>query len=276
MTPEDLQLITADFLQSDLNHITAENACDDACIGTAFYTDPLFGVADAADPLFPALRDPQITDPGLLMPADMLPGARRVISWFLPFSEAVRRGNARRMSAPGQLWQQARAEGQDANFAFGEAICGALTREGYSAMQPSLSDKFRMLRPFCSNWSERHVAYIAGLGTFGLSKGLITARGIAGRFGSVVTDAPLPVTKRPYDSSFAYCLMCGACARNCPAGAIDPKKGVALGKDHLLCSPFVKSWNSLQRCGSGERMRYGCGKCQVGVPCEAGIPRRAR
>ena len=38
----------------------------------------------------------------------------------------------------------------------------------------------------CSNWSERHAAYAAGLGTFGLCDGLITPVGKAMRTGSVV------------------------------------------------------------------------------------------
>jgi hypothetical protein len=42
-----------------------------------------------------------------------------------------------------------------------------------------------------SNWSERHSAYIAGLGTFCLSYSLISEKGCAGRYGTVVTDLDL-------------------------------------------------------------------------------------
>ena len=44
-----------------------------------------------------------------------------------------------------------------------------------------------------STWSERHVAYVSGLGTFGLSGGLITAKGQAVRLGSVDSPGPYPV-----------------------------------------------------------------------------------
>ena len=128
-----------------------------------------------------------------------------------------------------------------------------------------------MTGSFSSNWSERHVAYAAGLGTFGLSRGLITEKGMAGRFGSVVTNAVFPRTERKYSDPFAYCTMCGACQRRCPVGAIDKSRGFALGKDQLICGPYVKG-NSLPPHGPNGIVRYGCGKCQVRVPCEHAIP----
>ena len=50
------------------------------------------------------------------------------------------------------------------------------------------SDRFG----FASTWSERHAAYASGLGTFGLSDGLITPRGQAMRCGSVVARIAVP------------------------------------------------------------------------------------
>ena len=116
---------------------------------------------------------------------------------------------------------------------------------------------------FSSNWSERHVAYIAGLGTFGLSRGLITEKGMAGRFGSLVTTAELPVTERPYTDLYEYCSRCGACIRRCPVGAITQE-----GKRHEPCSEYLAEMKHRFA------PRYGCGKCQVKVPCMAGIPKK--
>lgn len=42
-----------------------------------------------------------------------------------------------------------------------------------------------------SNWSQRHVGYIAGLGTFGLNNMLITDQGTCGRFYSLITNLPV-------------------------------------------------------------------------------------
>ena len=276
MTIEKLQALTSDILGGDVNRVTAKNAVYPSLIGLRFYDPPIFGIADADDPLFQTLREPGIVGNGVLLPKDVLPSARSVIVWFLPFTEEVRRANGESMSEPSDAWRQARMEGQDANFAMGDAVCRALEAEGSAAVQVSRSSRFQMLAPFCSNWSERHVAYIAGLGTFGLSKGLITEKGMAGRFGSVVTDAELTPTHRPYQTPFENCIMCGAWARHCPVSAIDPLKGVSGGKDHIACKTFCDFTEVLQPCGTGERKRYGCGKCQVNVPCEFRNPRGKR
>ena len=47
-----------------------------------------------------------------------------------------------------------------------------------------------------SDWSHKHVAYIAGLGRFGTHHLLITAKGCCGRFGSIVTNAKIPASPR--------------------------------------------------------------------------------
>lgn len=126
------------------------------------------------------------------------------------------------------------------------------------------------------NWSERHAAFVAGLGTFGLSGGLITHRGIAHRLGSMVTDSELPVTPRQYgDDPFAWCLKfargtCGACVRRCPAGSIGQTMDERI-KDNC------RKWSSEVISPEG-RQRYqmervaGCGLCQTAVPCERRNP----
>lgn len=108
-----------------------------------------------------------------------------------------------------------------------------------------------------SNWSESHVAFVCGLGAFGLSSGLITRKGIAGAFGSLVTDISLEPDLRDYSGHMDNCARCGMCAQRCLAGAISLERG----KDHGLC-----------RAQSQLAGRYGCGKCQAGVPCGKGIP----
>ena len=78
---------------------------------------------------------------------------------------------------------------------------------------------------FSSNWSKRHAAYAAGLGTFGLCDALITPRGKAMRSGSVIARISIPASPRPYEDHHAYCLWyakgkCKECAVKCPANAI--------------------------------------------------------
>ncbi len=61
-------------------------------------------------------------------------------------------------------------------------------------------------------------------------------------------------------------MMCRACIRNCPVDAISTENG----KDHKKCTSFQ------DLTAEKFKPRYGCGKCQVGVPCESRIPARRR
>lgn len=269
---KDLEKAAAAFLlDHPMNHVQAEDAIRPELTGMRMLDAPIFAVASAADPLFQTLKEPDVVHPDTLLPTDWLPGAKSVISFFIPFSEPVRKAN-RESRELADEWLHARIEGQMMVDEVGAFVTRWLTERGHAAVYPAAHPDFHWIKPFSSIWSERHVAYIAGLGTFGLSKGLISKKGVAGRYGSIITSAELPVTEREYDNPFAYCTMCGKCAKNCPPKAIDPEKGVQFGKNHQLCSDFLDD-NTRPPHGPNQRIRYGCGKCQVGVPCEMGIPK---
>ena len=138
-----------------------------------------------------------------------------------------------------------------------------LAAAGYTAIVPAQDPRFS-ISVRRSNWSERHVAFIAGLGTISLNRSIITRLGSAGRLGSVVTNLELDATPRYYETIEENCNHCGACISRCPAQAID-----AAGKDHALCDAYLES--TRQRFAP----RYGCGKCQTAVPCERAIPAKA-
>ena len=124
------------------------------------------------------------------------------------------------------------------------------------------------------NLPHRVAAARAGLGTFGLCDGLITARGKAMRTGSIVAKVSIEPTPRPYANHQAYCLYyaqgtCGKCIDRCPVRAI-----TQAGHDKEKCRQHLaKSREYVKKTYQFEG--YGCGLCQVGVPCEAGIPVRA-
>ena len=171
---------------------------------------------------------------------------------------------------------------------FAAFLVDALEAQGIRAVAPSLSEDFqvndvRAGEPFGSNWSERHVAYISGLGTFSLSKGIITEKGMAGRLISLVTDAALPPTPRAYTELYEYCILCGACARRCPVGAIVTERGMEAGKAHRPCSDYqdemARRFAPRYGCDTLREKyapRFGCGKCQVGIPCEDKNPAALR
>jgi len=284
MTNEELMRQLARFAaDSPSSHISGEDAITPSLAGLQMYDTPITGFAAADDPLFTTeFKKDGVIHPEYMAPGEWLPGAKTVISFFLPFSKAVRESNRLPLDepyAPGipqrcsAEWLHARVEGQDLINEVTDRLQELLKEAGFASVCPTTSGRLRLITPYLSTWSERHAAYAAGLGTFGLSKGLITEKGMAGRLGSVITDAVFLPTPRPYSDPFEYCAMCGACMRSCPASAIDMAKGCALGKDQLLCGPYVEG-GKLPLHGPRQRQRYGCGKCQVGVPCESGIPQK--
>lgn len=271
-TAEGIAQNAMEYLRaSGYNRIAESDALRPELVGLELYDQPIFGFGRANDPMFEELRRPEAVHPGFVLPQEWLEHGETVISFFFPFTKAIREANGRAMDWPADEWLHGRIEGQELLNGYARHLCQLLQTAGWEAIAPSLDPRFQMLGRFVSNWSERHVAYICGLGTFALSRGLITEKGIAGRFGSVVTNCPFPATKRPYTGLTEYCISCGKCAKNCPAGAIDPGRGILNAKDQSRCAQFVSSTRQ-PPCGPEGKIRYGCGKCQVNVPCEAGIP----
>ena len=161
------------------------------------------------------------------------------ISWILPQTTATKTDHRKQTEWPSERLARTRI--------FGEGV----------------NDELRRL--------ETHTAYAVGLGTFGLSDGLITRKGKAHRAGSVIANLVLSRTKRPYKDRHAYCLFytkrtCGACIKRCPARAITES-----GHDKEKCLAYLDMTRAYVESHYGFK-GYGCCLCQVGVPCESHIP----
>jgi epoxyqueuosine reductase len=221
---------------------------------------PSIGVSDAKDPLYAELKKPEVISPHYLLPQEWLNGAQSIISYFLPFSKQIREAN-RSKGLPATEWLYGRIEGEALNNALRSFLVSLITEKGAQALAPAQDSRFSIQKRR-SNWSERHVAFISGLGTFGLSKSLITEKGCAGRYGSVITTEVIPATPRPYSEIYEYCTMCGECIPRCPSGAITME-----GKDVTRCSEYMDT-----QIKPRFTPRYGCGKCQNAVPCEWSRP----
>ena len=271
MDKQAIVKIAGDFIENAKgNYIAKETAISDNVVGMKIFEAPIFAFGSADDEYFTRLKEPSIIGNHFLLPTDWLSQAKTVISFFLPFSEEVKKGNRRDMSWPSAEWLHGRIEGQLLLNELSKFLKSELINAGYKSIAPALDERFRANSgstdpeaKFTSNWSERHVAFICGQGTFGLSKGLITKKGMAGRLGSVITELYLSPDKREYKNIYEYCSMCGKCIKNCPVNAIS----VENGKNHALCSGF------LDETAQKYKPRYGCGKCQIDVPCESGIPK---
>jgi epoxyqueuosine reductase QueG len=270
MTQETLEKAAAEFIASAANTVSPEKARRPHIAGMFIYDTPLFGFAAAGDDYLAGLCASPEAGISPMPPRDWLGSAETIISFFLPFTEHIRASN-RGGDYPSPEWLNGRIEGQTVSDDLCRRLQRVLKDAGYEAVVPSLDERFwsKSLLPekggplYTSNWSERHAAYACGLGTFSLSKGLITRKGVAGRFGSLVTSLKVPAEIRPYGGIYDYCIQCGSCLRNCPANAIS----IETGKDHVSCNRF------LNRVRAENEPYYGCGKCQTAVPCESGIPR---
>jgi len=260
------------------NTVAPEVAISETQAGLTIFEAPLVGIGDAKDPLFQQFLEPEAIGPWFMTPEAWLDGAKTVVSMFFPFTEEVRKANRRQSTDPSAEWLHGRIEGEAYLHTFITALSRWFREQGVSTCVPMTDPRFLAVhngnrfheygcvteKTFGSNWSERHAAYVCGLGTFGLSKGLITEKGIAGRFTSVILDAAIEPDQRPYSGLYDYCTRCGACVRRCPAQAISLQEG----KDHCTC----RAW--LLQMSERYAPRYGCGLCQTGVPCEHRNPSR--
>lgn len=246
-----------------------------------YFDEPLVGYASLHDPLFTGYReiigDYHLT-PGEFLESAFGPGSGEegtVICWILPITEETRKSNRAGNLMPSREWAYTRAYGELFNDELRKHLAAFLTSAGSRALAPLLSPLWRPVETptgLSSTWSERHAAYAAGLGTFSLSDGFITERGIAHRCGSVITDLALTPTPRRYLHYGENCLFfrdgsCGACIGRCPVGAI-----TRFGHDKERCRDY--GYGTVVR-EVGEKYGVsapGCGLCQTGVPCEAGIP----
>ena len=201
-----------------------------------------------------------------------------VVSWAVSHTETTKADNRGQTKFPSERWARSRVYGQKLNRALHRALVASRASRGYSAVAPALlpdhGEKESESQGRSSNWSERHVAYTSGLGTFSLCGGLITELGQAVRLGSVIVRARVPATVRPYSDPFEYCLYfqgieCTACADRCPVGAMDGET-----RDKTVCGHHLEVTTAefVQR--EFGFKGYGCGLCQTGVPCESGIPKR--
>jgi epoxyqueuosine reductase QueG len=108
---------------------------------------------------------------------------------------------------------------------------------------------------YSSNWSERHVGFITGLGTFGKSTNFISRAGACGRLVSIVTDWETERMRRTTRASMTTAPS-AALLQGLPR-----LRAVEGGEGHHEMHGFPRN------CGRKYKPRYGCGKCQSGGPC---------
>jgi len=266
-----------DFASSGENSLRNEN-------NEIAWGEPLIGFSRGDDPLYAQLKrmigdfywEPVEIFRLSFPEAGAKPEELTVISWVLPQTEATKADNRKETVFGSERWVRARKFGEEFNVKLRAQLVQVLKDAGYQAVAPSSSPLFRVKMSqtyeMVSTWSERHAAYLSGLGTFGLCDGLITPVGKAMRCGSIVARISVPATARPYNHHHAYCLFynkgtCGVCVKRCPVGALSKE-----GHDKKKCREYVEGPIARHARDAYGVEAYGCGLCQTKVPCESGIP----
>ena len=231
--------------------------------GKDYWRDPLVACASADDPAIDDLRRVVASDHAA--PRDLLPDARSVIVYFLPFRPELGLGNTDCGVFSSRDWAESYVTTNSLIGEINAHLRGCFEAAGYRAAVTPATHNFDEEK-LISRWSHKHLAVVAGLGTFGLHHLIITRAGCCGRLGSLVTSMPIPPTSRIEDE---YCLVkaghrCSACVPKCTYGAL-----TSTGLDRRAC---------YDQCLRTDR-HYSdlptvdvCGKCGCEVPCSYGVP----
>ena len=231
---------------------------------------PLVGFASASDPLFATLRT--VVSATHAMPTDLLGEAATAVAFFLPFTKAVAASN-REGDRASREWGLAYIETNQLIRDISLHMKAFLEGKGFPTHIIPATHNFDEEK-LISDWSHRHVAFIAGLGRFGLNNMLITESGCCGRVGSFVTAAPIEPDPRPTEEAclFRRIGTCRRCVERCVGDALRVD-----GFDRHRCYE-VLLMNEARLNLHGEADV--CGKCVVAVPCShakpGGIKRGAR
>ncbi|HZW49566.1 MAG TPA: epoxyqueuosine reductase [Bacillota bacterium] len=222
----------------------------------ASFREPLIGFSSAADPNYAKLQ--QIVGPWIASPQFFLSGAETVISLFIPFAVEISQEN-QEGAQPSHGWAKSYIDANILIEKVSQTVIQHLASQGIIAASIPPTHTYDA-ETLTSAWSHRSAAYIAGLGRFGVNRMLITKKGCAGRFGSILLAVKL---EPDLPSEEEYCFYykngsCLSCLKQCPTGALQFNRF-----DKFLCNERllenVEQFTDLGWCDV-------CGKC-LATPC---------
>jgi len=228
------------------------------------WKEPLVGIISAGDERIKILKT-AVSDEHF-MPFDIFPDAKSIVSFFIPFHESIVEGNIGGELAS-EAWAKAYVKTNDLIGEINSNISGLMGKNGYKAGKIPATHNFDAVK-LISNWSHRHIACLAGLGTFGINNMLITKNGCCGRFGSIIINCELSGYFRTGGIK-EKCLHktnrnCGICQTRCTAGAWEND-----AYNRKLCyEQCLKNAEYHKEAGYADV----CGKCLVGLPCSTREP----
>jgi len=232
----------------------------------AIWREPIMACAPA-DGRFQRIKE--ITVPDHALPQDLLPDAKTVVVWFVPFKHHIQMDKTRG-KRPSLSWGRAYFSTNEMIGRTGSAIKALIEDAGGKmALTPSTHnfDKERLV----SLWSHKHLGHLIGLGRYGTNCQFITPVGCSGRMGSLVTD--LDLGDHPLVTADELCLLkagkkCGKCIKTCPVDALSEN-----GMDRAVCyARLQENYRLLMEPDGLPESTEVCAKCQVGMPCSIKSP----
>jgi len=275
------QIIQNTYESLELNHFSTLGRPDHV-----MWDVPFFGVSKGDDPYYNFLKEhigefhwSPLEAFRLKYPGESSEAQLRVVSICFPQTMESKETQSKETVCPSREWIVSRGEWEPMIREFSEELTKTLAELGVRSASIDLLPGLTVHKDgnfgLSATWSHRHAAYISGLGTFGLSDGLITKKGKAVRFATLIVESPLEGTIRPYGNHHEWCLYyrdgsCGVCMSRCPIGAITQQ-----GHDKDACNGYEEVFTSKYWPKDIDRTNYkiGCGLCQVGIPCQNSRPK---
>lgn len=218
------------------------------------FRSPIIAYSSAEDERYSKLKE--IIGDWHLKPTELLPDAQSVVSYFVPFTKEVA-AEPQTVEHGSFLWSEAYQEINRHFDKMNQAVADYLTKLGYSTKTIQATHTYDQ-KDLKSMWSHRSAAAIAGLGAFGLNRLLITEKGSAGRFCTVITSAPLKANTKPIDNKCLYVKngSCSLCLKICPVQALEPESFKKFD-----CQDELNKNQSLMTASTPLEMADTCGKC---------------
>jgi epoxyqueuosine reductase QueG len=228
------------------------------------WKEPIIEIIPANDKKLKTLKDAVSTEH--FMPSDILPDAKSIISFFIPFQENIVKSNIKGIMASKE-WATAYIKTNDLITIINDNIENLMAQNGCKTGKIPATHNFDV-KKLISNWSHRHIAYIAGIGTFGINNMLITKNGCCGRFGSIIINYEMHEYKQPMEIK-EKCLnklngTCGICQKKCIVNAYENNKY----DRHKCYEQCLENMEYHKEIGYADI----CGKCLVGLPCSIKEP----
>lgn len=222
------------------------------------WREPCFAYASANDPMFQELKT--VIGEHHKLPQDVMEDGKTVLTYFIPLEKKIVDSNISGYFAS-EEWARAYLETIDLIRAINSGLEHLFKLHGWK-LELTADNRSWDPETMKCNWSHRHAAYIAGLGTWGVNRGLITEKGLSGRIGTLVTDAYVEPTRRPEIEACLYKRngSCKLCVDACPVSAL----GVPDKYKNWDCKA-VTDENAVHHESIG--FADVCGKCMCGMPC---------